>query len=178
MKILISLFLAVAVGGSALADDKSASIERGLYLVSTMGCHDCHTPLEMGPNGPEPDMSRALSGHPASMIVETPPVLEGHWMAATTTTMTAWAGPWGISYAANLTPDPDTGIGHWTVDEFVRTLRSGRHLGSGREILPPMPIPAYKLLNDADLHAIFDYLHSIPALQNKVPDPLPPAGSR
>ena len=44
----------------------------GKYLVDTSGCHDCHTPWHMGANGPEPDMSRALSGHPQDIMIEAP----------------------------------------------------------------------------------------------------------
>jgi hypothetical protein len=91
--------------------------------------------------------------------------------------MTAWSGPWGTSFTANLTPDPETGSGQWTEQQFVDTIRSGRHLGRGREILPPMPWPAIRNMTDADLKAIFAYLRTIPAIKNRVPDPLPPAGA-
>ena len=62
------LIITVAILSSALAraEDK---VGRGKYLVTTSGCHDCHTPAKMGPNGPEPDMSRALSGHPENIKV-------------------------------------------------------------------------------------------------------------
>ena len=56
--------------------------------------------------------------------------------------VTAWAGPWGVSYAANLTPDKRTGIGAWTADQFIKTMRTGKHLGVGRPVLPPMPVEA------------------------------------
>jgi hypothetical protein len=53
--------------------------------------------------------------------------------------LTAFVGPWGISYTANLTPDSATGIGAWSEAAFINTIRSGKHLGNGRDILPPMP---------------------------------------
>jgi hypothetical protein len=87
-------------------------------------------------------------------------------------TNTAWAGPWGTSFTANLTPDSETGLGQWTEQQFIDTLRTGRHQGRGREILPPMPWPAFKNFNDADLKAIFAYLKTIPPIKNKVPDPV------
>jgi len=149
--------------------------KRGEYIVKGMGCADCHTPAKMGSNGPEPDMTRWLSGHPAEMKLPPAPPPSGPWIASVAATMTAWAGPWGVSYTANLTPDPDTGTGLWTEQQFVDTIRSGRHLGRGREILPPMPWPAIRNLTDADLKAIFAYLRTIPAVKNRVPDPLPPA---
>ena len=48
---------------------QQARAERGRYLVTVGGCNDCHTPLKMGPKGPEPDMSRMLSGHPDSFPI-------------------------------------------------------------------------------------------------------------
>ena len=84
------------------------------------------------------------------------------------------AGPWGVSYTANLTPDPDTGLGRWSAQDFVRTMRSGRHLGSGRPLLPPMPA-AYGQMSDEDLQAMFAYLQTLPPVRNRVPAPLPPA---
>jgi hypothetical protein len=80
-----------------------------------------------------------------------------------------------VSFTANLTPDPETGLGKWTLRTFSDTIRTGRHLGRGREILPPMPIPAYRNFDDQDLAAIFAYLQSIPAVKNKVPAPRAPA---
>ncbi len=133
------------------------------------------TPLRMGANGPEPDMTRMLSGHPQEMALPPAPPPSGPWIASVAATMTAWAGPWGVSFTANLTPDPDTGLGRWTEQQFVDTLRSGRHLGRGREILPPMPWPAIRNMTDDDLKAIFAYLRSIPAVRNKVPEPIAPA---
>lgn len=155
---------------------RAGLVERGEHLVETAGCHDCHTPLKMGPNGPESDMSRMLSGHPESMQLSPPPAPQGAWLVSAAATNTAWAGPWGISYTANLTPDKETGLGSWDAETFARTIRTGRHMGQGRPVLPPMPIPAYKNFTDEELAAIFAYLQSIPAMKNRVPAPviLPP----
>jgi mono/diheme cytochrome c family protein len=157
---------------AATATKSSGSVARGEYLVKAMGCHDCHTPAKMGPSGPEPDMSHALGGHPSTMTVPPPPAPSGPWVGAVTGTFTAWAGPWGVSYSANLTPDKATGLGEWTEQQFVDTIRTGRRQGRGREILPPMPWPAFKNLNDADLKAIFAYLRTVKAIENRVPDPV------
>jgi mono/diheme cytochrome c family protein len=149
-------------------------VERGAYLVNTSGCHDCHTPWKMGPNGPEPDMARALSGHPEGMPMAKPPAMTEPWIMAGAATNTAWAGPWGISFTANLTPDQNTGLGIWTEDMFLRAIREGKHMGTSRPILPPMPWPAYRNMNDDDLKAIFAYLKSLPPTANRVPDPMTP----
>ncbi|MET0529680.1 MAG: diheme cytochrome c-553 [Microvirga sp.] len=152
-----------------------AQVKRGEHLVKTSGCHDCHTPLGMGPSGPEPDMKRALSGHPQDLVVTAPAVVAAPWMGAFTPTLTGWSGPWGVSFAANLTPEPETGIlRDYTEQQFVQAMRAGRRQGQGRQILPPMPWQVYGQMSDDDLKAIFVYLRQIPPLKNKVPDPLPP----
>jgi hypothetical protein len=122
-------------------------------------------------------MSRALSGHPQDFKLPPPPKPEGPWIAAFAATNTAWAGPWGVSFTANLTPDRETGLGKWTQRNFIETIRTGRHMGRGREVLPPMPIMVYNHFTDDDLAAIFAYLQSIPAISNRVPEPLPPAAA-
>ena len=174
--------LLVALGASAtLATDPARAadterVARGRYLVNTAGCHDCHTPFRMGDKGPEPDMSRMLSGHPQQLqMTPVPELPPGPWLMVSSATNTAHAGPWGVSFTANLTPDAETGIGRWSERDFVQTIRTGRHLGRGRAVLPPMPIPVYRQMTDADLKAIFAYLKTVPAIRNQVPDPLAPA---
>ncbi|MDX1498723.1 MAG: c-type cytochrome [Woeseiaceae bacterium] len=177
--LLIALIAAPAVSAAAApqgnTDTDTAAIERGRYIVNTSGCHDCHTPWIDGPSGPGPDMSRALSGHPETEKVAVPAMLPPPWVMAGTTTNTAYYGPWGVSFTANLTPDRETGLGKWSSKMFIETIRNGRHKGRGREILPPMPILVYRNFTDEDLAAIFAYLQTIPAVQNKVPEPLAPA---
>jgi len=151
-------------------------IERGKYLVTIMSCNDCHTPFKMGPQGPEPDMSRMLSGHPEQMKMPPPPKLAGPWIGAYAATNTAYAGPWGISYTSNLTPDQNTGLGIWTEDMFLKSMRTGKHMATSREIQPPMPWQWVGKATDEDLKAIFAYLRSIPPIVNHVPDYEPPSG--
>ena len=166
---------ALAVFVSA-ASSPDAAATRGEYLVKGTGCGDCHTPMKMGPSGPEPDMARMLAGHPQSLVMPPAPKLPpGPWLVSASATFTAWAGPWGVSFTANLTPDSKTGLGDWTAQTFVDSIRSGRLMAKGREILPPMPIAALQGLTDADLRAIFAYLHTIPPVANRVPEPVPPA---
>lgn len=168
--------------GLVLAGTSGAStgdVARGGYLVNSAGCSDCHTPMKMGPAGPAPDRARGLSGHPQEVALPPPPAPQGPWIASITATNTAYAGPWGISYAANLTPDLKTGLGAWKPDDFVKAMRTGKHLGVGRPILPPMPARALANLTDRDLRAIFAYLMSQPAVANLVPEPgAPPTATR
>jgi mono/diheme cytochrome c family protein len=155
-------------------------VARGTYLVSAMGCNDCHTPFKDGPKGPEPDMSRALTGHPADLVMPPAPSLpRGPWAWSGAVTNTAFAGPWGVSFTANLTPDVETGLGAWTEEMFIATMRTGRRQGKGRPLLPPMPYPSVGGLNDEDIKSVFAYLRSLPPVRNRVPAPIdPPEGQR
>jgi mono/diheme cytochrome c family protein len=153
-------------------------VERGSYLVTAGGCFDCHTPKKMMPEGPVDDSSKTLAGHLAGTPL--PPIDEkalkpGNWVLLSPD-LTAFVGPWGISYPANLTPDSATGIGAWTEDVFIRTMRTGKHLGhpNGRPILPPMPWFNLAKLKEEDLQAIYAYLRSLPPINNRVPAPLSP----
>lgn len=153
-------------------------VELGRYLVNTMGCHDCHTPLKLGPKGPEPDMSRALTGHPQDMVMPPAPALPpGPWIASIAATNTAWAGPWGVSFTANLTPDKETGLGDWTEEQFIATMRTGKHQGKGRPVLPPMPWSVYGNLVDPEIKALWAYLRSLAPVKNRVPQPIDPPES-
>jgi hypothetical protein len=153
----------------------AARIERGAHLVRSMGCNDCHTPWKVGPHGPEPDMSRALTGHPADLVMPAPPTLPpGPWTWVAAGTNTAFAGPWGVSFTANLTPDAETGLGKWTEETFIQTMKTGRHEGKGRKLLPPMPYPIVAALGDEDMRSLFAYLQSLPPVKNRVPQPIDP----
>jgi len=159
--------------------DRARLVARGEHLVKLGGCGDCHTPVKMGANGPEPDMTRFLAGHPSAMEMPPAPELpQGPWVAVVGATMTAWNGPWGTTFTANLTPDRETGLGAWTVEEFIATMRTGRRMGKGRPILPPMPIPVLNQYSDEELAAVFAYLQSLPPIANKVPAPIEPPAPR
>jgi mono/diheme cytochrome c family protein len=151
---------------------QAQKVARGQYLVMVGGCNDCHTPLKMGPKGPEPDLSRMLSGHPEYVKMPPPPKTEGPWVWSGAGTNTAFAGPWGVSYARNLTPDQVSGLGIWDEAMFIKTLRTGRHMGVSRPILPPMPWFNYGKMKQEDLQAVYAYLRSIPPVRNEVPDPV------
>jgi mono/diheme cytochrome c family protein len=179
MKALGMTLITVCLAGAATtATAGETPAKRGAYLVKTMGCNDCHTPWTLGPRGPEPDMSRALTGHPSDLTMPPPPQLTAPWVWAAAGTNTAFSGPWGVSFTANLTPDLETGLGKWTEEMFVATMRTGKHQGKGRPVLPPMPVQMLAALNDEDIRAVFAYLRSLAPVHNRVPAPIdPPEGS-
>jgi mono/diheme cytochrome c family protein len=160
--------------------DKSGSqtaTARGQYLVSAGGCGDCHSPKVFTASGFSPDTQRLLAGYPSgAKLPEVPRGIIGpsQWGAVTTNDMTAWLGPWGVSFASNLTPDRKTGIGNWSEGLFLQALRNGKFMGTSRDILPPMPWRSIARLTDEDLKAIFAYIMSLPPIENEVPPPLPP----
>ena len=161
-------------GQDARPTPSEHAVRRGEYLVKIMGCNDCHTPWKMGPQGPEPDMARFLSGHPEE-IGPLPNVKAVEpFTSSGFATNTAYSGPWGVSYAFNLTPEMNTGLGIWTEEMFVKTIRTGRHMGVSRPINPPMPWPAYRNATDEDLKAVYAFLRTIKPIVNHVPDYLPP----
>jgi hypothetical protein len=175
LAVLAIVTVGVVIGRSTEWSGVDASaatnrIERGRYLVSVIGCNDCHTPLKMGAKGPEPDMTRFLSGHPEQMGALPASKPQGPWLWSGAATNTAFAGPWGISYAVNLTPDRNTGLGIWTEEMFAAAMRTGQHMGTSRDILPPMPWPALRNATDEDLRSIYAFLRSIKPLVNHVPD--------
>src|SRR3569623_2095167 len=150
------------------APSEAARVARGQMLVSIGGCNDCHTPMKFDPaqGMPVHDKTRLLSGHPQG-APHPASALSGHDNAVSGPTFTSFRLPFGVVYAANLTPDADTGLGAWSEDMFLRAVRTGRHLGGNG--LPNLPMQS-----DDDLKAIFSYLHSLPAIRNDVPAPQVP----
>ncbi len=150
---------------------KDSLIKRGGYLVSVSGCDDCHTPKKMGPMGPEPDMDLRLSGYRSQVPF---PSVDSNYIKkgfiVTVPELTAWAGPWGVSYAANITSD-ETGIGNWTVEQFSKALRQGKWKGmdNSRSLLPPMPWQDFSHYTDEDVNAIFEFLKTTKPVKNIEP---------
>ena len=114
-----------------------------------------------------------LSGHPANEKIA--PIIKTQDWLLFNNGLTAFVGPWGVSYAANLTPD-DTGIRHWKFEQFLTAIRKGKSKGleGNRPLLPPMPWEMYKNMTDEDLKSIFTYLKSLPPVNNLVPAPVSP----
>ena len=133
--------------GSVPEPSRQDPVKYGEYLAGPVAhCVECHTPFL--PEG-RPDATRLGAGG------------------------LAFHGPWGVSYAANLTPDPETGLGGSKDGEIVAGLYGARR--SGGRVLPPMPSQHYSQgIAEGDLRAIIAYLRSLPPVRNQVPAPEPP----
>lgn len=155
--------------------DSTEMIKRGEYLVDLGGCHHCHSPKMMTDRGPVPDPERLLSGHPADESLPPYDSETAKGYVLFTMGLTSSKGPWGTSFAANLTPD-ETGIGTWTEEQFFTAIRKGKFKGSeeGRPILPPMPWEDFAKMSDQDLRSMFVYLKSVKPVHNQVPTAIPP----
>jgi hypothetical protein len=157
-----------------------SQVKWGEHLITVSACHDCHTPKIITAEGMMLlDSSRLLSGHPAGMPAPQVDRAELERKGQTTTDMlTAWVGPWGISYAANLSSD-DTGTGTWSEAQFMTAIRKGKFKGleGSRQLLPPMPWEVYRYMTDDELKAIFAYLKSTKPVRNVVPAPEPPVSA-
>lgn len=164
-------------GGSAAGRheplDSTQLVQRGEYLVTVGLCDDCHSPKVMTPEGPVVDSIRRLSGHPAAeplpAITDSTMAAPGNWVLFSPG-FTASVGPWGTTYAANLTPD-DTGTGAWSFEQFKKAIREGKSKGldGARPLMPPMPWPNLARMSDDDLQAVFAFLKSLPPVKNAVP---------
>lgn len=159
----------------APAPTQADLVARGHQLIDLGGCGDCHTPKRFDPKlgMPVPDMQRLLSGHPEGGPDPVGQPGQGD-SGLIGPTFTSFKLPFGVVYTANLTPDRETGLGAWSAEEFVATMRSGHERGKGRAVLPPMPWQNLSQQPEQDLRAMFAYLQSIPAVKNRVPAPKVP----
>jgi len=171
----------VLVGASPIQNGGFESqVKYGAHLVTIGGCNDCHTPKKMTEHGMEFDSSLLLSGHPSKLP---PPDFDRKMLESKgqigTNDLTVWVGPWGISYAANITSD-STGIGNWTEDQFIFCIRNGKWKGlaNSRSLMPPMPWFNFRQMKDEELKAIFAYLKSTIPINNIEPPIVPPVTMR
>lgn len=166
---------------------KEELVKRGEYLVNTIGCDDCHSPKVMGPQGPELDMEHRFAGHLAGSPLpplDSAKMLNKGW-ALFSMDLTVAIGPWGTTYAANISSD-STGIGMWKEEQFIKAMREGKTKGldNSRPIMPPMPWRNFAKLSDEDLKAMYHYLLSTKPVKNVVPafqpgtPPPPPAAPK
>jgi len=183
--LFISCSQQTATAGAAPADSTATALKYngfesqakwGEYVVNTTGCNDCHTPKKMGAHGPEEDTTQLLSGHPALQPI---PDVDRKMVEAkglgVTNTETAWVGPWGVTFAANLTPD-STGLGSWTEEQFVKCLKQNKWMGmeGTRPLLPPMMVSSTSKMTTDEIKAIFAYLKTLKPIHNIVPGYMPP----
>lgn len=147
-------------------------VKKGEHLVAVLDCEICHSPKKMGPQGPEVIPELRFGGHQAG--TQLPPIdeksLNSGWVLFAPD-FTSTIGPWGQSYARNISSDT-TGIGMWNLEQFKKVIREGKFMGldNTRPILPPMPWPAYKNLDDDEIEAVFAFLKSTKPVNNRVPD--------
>jgi hypothetical protein len=151
--------------------------EWGHHIVTIADCGNCHTPKKMTSMGPVEDDGLALSGHPSAQPYPNVDRMEmetKHLFSSDD--LTSWVGPWGVSYAANITSDSTTGIGNWNEEQFLTCMRKGKYMGldKARDLLPPMPWQAFRNMTDDELKAVFAYLKSTKPIHNIVPQPVPP----
>jgi hypothetical protein len=153
--LMLGLLAPDAANGQAASTEL---IARGKHLVETAAsCGECHTPIT---TTGEPDHRRALAGHVAGSPVPSP------------TSFKALHGD-GVVYARNLTPDVETGLGTWTLDDFRRVLREGISK-DGRALNAYMPWQRYgRFFSDRDIEAAWAYLRSLPPVRNPVPESVP-----
>ena len=127
---------------------KSDTVNYGKYLVTAASCIECHTPAKHG------------------QIIKTLAFTGGR----------DFQMPDGaILYSANITPDPETGIGKWTKEAFIFRFKSydpivyTAPLLANGAIQSIMPWTMYAGMDTTDLTAIYKYLQSIPPVKNRIP---------
>ena len=171
---LVSIFVLGCEPSAKLHSSQNAtsSIKRGQYLVTTLGCNDCHSTKKLENGVPTIVEEMRLAGYPSK---NKHPTFDknavGKGILQFSFDGTSAYGPWGLSLASNITPDV-TGIGTWNYEQFKRALTKGKYKGleNGRLLNPPMPWPNYTKMNDEDVQAIFNYLKSIKPVRNAVPN--------
>ena len=137
----VAMALAVAMALSPGVVKADSQLDRGDYLMNgVVACGNCHTPK--GPDG-HALADQELSG---GLVIEAPAFR---------------------AVAPNITPDNATGIGRWTDEQLVNAIRNGIR-PDGTTIGPPMPIPFYRNMSDADARAIVAYMRSVTPISRKV----------
>ncbi len=145
--------------------EQKGYVERGKYLVDHLAeCVGCHTPLGPGGTG-DSDLNLYLSGVPAKFAGQKvgPPQVAG------------FPGPRGAKYyPRNITPDPDTGIGKWSEEQFVRAFKNRTRPDGTKYDNSDMPWDSFRNMKEEDIRAIYRYLKTIKPINNKVPENVPP----
>ncbi len=126
----------IAVWSPRLAVGEDDPVRRGERLFRASGGCGCHMGVEAEP---QPDALDLGGGRP----IET---------------------PFGSFHATNISPDVETGLGQWSVDDFIRAMQHGR-APDGSAYYPVFPYPAFTGMSDADLRDLWAYLRSVPAVR-------------
>lgn len=130
------------------------AIARGQYLVNLLGCGRCHT-------------EGYLIGDEA-----TGPYLAGSRLGMAYTAYSIDESHPGVVFPSNLTGDPETGLGAWSVDDIILAMTEGV-AKSGHERLLIMPWVNYTALSRKDLEAVAIYLKSLGPVARAIPEPVP-----
>src|SRR5262245_25904629 len=142
----VVMIIVAALGAMLSAARAETPVERGGYLVNAvMACDGCHTPR---PPGGAFDMSKRFSGGSQT-----------------------WDTPQYLVKGSNISPDPETGIGKWSADDFKRALTEGVR-PSAVALAPQMPFVFYKVLTPRDLDAVTTYVRSVIPVRNEVQPPV------
>lgn len=129
--------------GKIAMPDTTNQVEWGKYLAYNLDCYSCHSADFKTNNFLEPEKSEGYFGGGNK-----PLNMEGK-----------------VVLTSNLTPDPETGIGKMTEEQFIRVLKTGLKDGVAAMQYPMVP---YDKLSDKEASAIFQYLKTIPPIKNKV----------
>ena len=128
--------------------DPNDELATGKYLTTLAGCIECHTPVDQG----QVIEKEAFSGGRDFKL------------------------PNGTLYTANITPDPETGIGSWTKEVFVARFKAYAdstyvpHTVAPGEMQTIMPWTMYCGMTEKDLGAIYTYLRTVKPIKKAIPE--------
>ena len=174
---LITITALFAIGcdreGKGPKNFSDRQVSEGEALVMEARCNFCHTP-ELAEN--DKYFGKILFGHPSDKkLPDLPnaPVGSQQWLEVVSNLdSTVWIAGDKIVFSANITPDRETGIGKWSNEDFINTIRTGMHPGWKKELNKPMPWLDYAKLSNEQLTSIYSYLMSQKPVYNKVPGPV------
>lgn len=151
---LLLLTMTVAAGAPVrAAESADSTLSRGQYLTTLLGCGRCHT-------------EGYLTGNTA-----TGPYFAGSRIGMAYTAYSMDESHPGVVFAGNLTGDPETGLGNWTIEQIITAMTEGI-ARSGHERLLIMPWVNYNALTRSDLEAIAHYLKNLAPVVNVIPQPV------
>lgn len=143
---------------------QDGTIEHGKYIATIAGCTSCHTPYKAEYQKPPQELTLeqiqtlAFDDRDAT---DTDKLLSGGRLFD--------LGPAGTILTRNITPDEETGVGAWSVDQLKLAIKTGIN-DEGKVLFPVMPYHVYSTMADSDLEAVIAYLQSVDAVSSKIPE--------